>query len=72
MHEPKALGLSARGASIGAPVPMENLPDQDEVVLRLTKAEALVLFEWLHRNEPRDEAKTEYYYAIPTWLSGPF
>jgi hypothetical protein len=38
--------------------------DPEEVTLRLTKAEALVLFEWLHRNEDRDESKTARYYDI--------
>jgi hypothetical protein len=38
--------------------------DPEEVTIRLTRAEALVLFEWLHRNEDRDEPKTAVYYDI--------
>ena len=38
--------------------------DPEEVTLRLTKAEALVLFEWLHRNEDRDKSKTADHYDI--------
>jgi hypothetical protein len=38
--------------------------DPEEVTLRLTKAEALVLFEWLHRNEDRDKSKSADYYDI--------
>ena len=36
--------------------------DHEDVILRLSKAEALVLFDWLHRNDDRDkDHRTDYY-----------
>lgn len=37
-------------------------PDEAGVTISLTTAEALVLFEWLHRNEVREDShKTDHY-----------
>jgi hypothetical protein len=39
-------------------------PDERDVSVSLTKAEALVLFEWLHRNEDRNDSFTTDHYYI--------
>jgi hypothetical protein len=38
--------------------------DGRDVTVSLTKAEALVLFEWLHRNEDREDSYTTDRYEI--------
>ncbi|MHB1535664.1 MAG: hypothetical protein ACYC1D_13870 [Acidimicrobiales bacterium] len=38
--------------------------DESDVTVSLTKAEALVLFEWLHRNEDHEDSFTTDHYDI--------
>lgn len=67
---PRALGLpscpierASPSSAIGHYGAVESSPD-DLVTLRLTKAEALVLFEWLHRNEDREDHENLDHYDI--------
>ena len=39
-------------------------PDSNDVTVSLTRAEALVLFEWLNRNEDREDSFTTDHYDI--------